>query len=29
MIAKEGEFGEEDYKIETVVNLKMTKPFSF
>ena len=29
MIAKEGEFGEEDYLIETVVNLKMTKPFSF
>ena len=29
MIAEEGEFGKEDYKIETVVNLKMTKPFSF
>lgn len=29
MIAEEGELGREDYKIETVVNLKMTKPFSF
>ena len=29
MIAQEGEYGKEDYKIETVVNLQMTKPLSF